>query len=147
MVSEKASLKSQKGSAPPPAPQVIPLVPDGKALTARLSVTRDVDYAIVARTDDGRKLPKNGYHIDARADYPPRVGFDEPEEALEVHPIAEVLNRIRVGDDFGLSKAGIVYRVNDGEEKTLVVRDFTAQSAKPQTASKLEEMLRSRRWP
>ena len=120
---------------------MIPLVPGGKAFTARLSITRDLDYAIVARTEDGRKLPKNGYHIDARADYPPRVGFDEPEEALEVHPIAEVLNRIRVADDFGLSKAGIVYRVNDGDEKTLVARDFTAPSAKPQTGSKLEEML------
>ena len=142
VVSEpKASTKNQEGSALPPAPQVIPLVSDGKAFTARLSIARDVEYTIVARTDDGRKLPRNGYHIDARADYPPRVGFDEPEEALEVHPIAEVLNRIRVGDDFGLSKAGIVYRVNDGEEKTLVARDFTAQSAKPQTASKLEEML------
>jgi hypothetical protein len=136
-----ASRKSDERSAPPPVPQVIPLVPDGQVLTARLPVARDVDYTIVARTGDGRKLPQNGYHINARADHPPRVGFDEPEEALEVHPIAEVLNRIRVADDFGLSKAGIVYRVNDGEEKTLVARDFATPPAKPQTASRLEEML------
>jgi hypothetical protein len=144
VVSEpKASLKDRETATPPspPPPRVIPLVPDGKALGARLSITRDMEYAIVARAPSGRKLPENRYRIDARADYPPRVGFDEPEEALEVHPIAEVLNRIRVADDFGLSRAGIVYRVNDGEERTLIERDFTAQSAKPLTAARLEETL------
>jgi hypothetical protein len=142
MVTEpKASIKNKEGSAPPPAPQVIPLVSDGKALTARLRITHDLDYAIVARAADGRRLPENGYRIDARADYPPRVSFDEPAEALEVHPIAEVLSRIRAADDFGLSKAGIVYRVNDGEEKTLIARDLSPPGAQPQAASRLEETL------
>ena len=72
----------------------------------------------------------------------PASGSSEPDEALEVHPIAEVLNRIRVADDFGLSKAGIVYRVNDGEEKTLIAKDFArAGRAKPPASARLEEML------
>ena len=57
-------------------------------------------------------------------DRPPRVAFEQPDEALEVHPIAEVLNRIRVADDFGLTRAGIVFQFNDGDEKTLVLQDF-----------------------
>ena len=52
------------------------------------------------------------------------MAFEQPDEALEVHPIAEVLNRIRVGDDFGLTKAGIVFQFNAGDEQTLVARDF-----------------------
>ncbi len=52
--------------------------------------------------------------------------FEQPDEALEVHPIAEVLNRIRVGDDFGLTKAGIVFQFNNGDEQTLILKDFRA---------------------
>ena len=71
----------------------------------------------------------------------PRVSFEQPDEALEVHPIAEVLNRIRVGDDFGLTKAGIVFQFNNGDEQTLVVKDFTSEPAKSRTTAALQEML------
>ena len=64
-----------------------------------------------------------------------------PTEALEVHPIAEVLNRIRVGDDFGLTRAGIVFQFNNGDEQTLIVKDFKAEPAKSRTAAALQEML------
>ena len=37
-------------------------------------------------------------------DQPPEVWFEEPDEALEVHSIAEVLLRIRTRDDFGQSR-------------------------------------------
>ena len=86
-------------------------------------------------------LPKNRYRIDVLEDRPPRVAFEQPDEALEVHPIAEVLNRIRVGDDFGLTRAGIVFQFNDGDEQTLVVKDFTAEPAKARTTAALQEML------
>ena len=58
------------------------------------------------------------------------MSFEEPDEALEVHPIAEVLHRIRVGDDFGLTKAGIVFQFNNGDEQTLILKDFARQPAK-----------------
>src|SRR6185437_1755677 len=70
--------------------------------------------------------------------------FEEPEEALEVHPIAEVLNRVRVADDFGLTKAGIVFRFNNGDEQTLALKDFTAEkksSGKATTTDSLQEYL------
>ena len=69
------------------------------------------------------------------------MAFEQPDEALEVHPIAEVLNRIRVGDDFGLTKAGIVFQFNNGDEQTLIVKDFTTEPAKSRTTAALQEML------
>jgi hypothetical protein len=57
-----------------------------------------------------------------RKDQPPHVRFEEPSEALEVHSIAEVLMRIRADDDFGLSKVGILFQVNN-QAKTLLVEN------------------------
>jgi hypothetical protein len=65
-------------------------------------------------------LPENSYLMRVRKDQPPHVRFEEPSEALEVHSLAEVLMRIRADDDFGLSKVGILYQVNNGEKQTLV---------------------------
>jgi hypothetical protein len=123
------------------ATRVIPLKPTGAKFTAELGLTRGLVYLIEARTADGRALPKNSYRIDVVDDRPPRVAFDEPDEALEVHPIAEVVNRIRVADDFGLTKAGIVFQFNAGDEQTLVARDFKPEPARLPTSAALEEMM------
>jgi hypothetical protein len=134
------AVRSKKDKSAPS--RVIPLVSDGARFTADLDLTKALVYQIEARMSDGRSLPRNSYRIDVLEDHPPRVTFEQPDVALEVHPIAEVLNRIRVGDDFGLTKAGIVFQFNAGEEQTLVVRDFRSEPAKssPTTAA-LEEML------
>ena len=51
-------------------------------------------------------------------------------------------HRIRVDDDFGLTRAGIVFRFNDGDEKTLVAKEFPVEGTqKPKTSATLEEML------
>ncbi len=51
-------------------------------------------------------------------------------------------HRVRVGDDFGLTRAGIVFRFNDGEEKTLLLKEFAAGPGKrPQTVATIEETL------
>ena len=71
--------------------------PSGTTYTAGLKLTKGLVYQIEARTADGRVLPKNRYKIEVLEDRAPRVAFEQPDEALEVHPIAEVLNRIRVG--------------------------------------------------
>ena len=135
------SIRPKKG-APEPKPLVLPLTAEGKAYVAALTLVKGGHYRIDARTADGRLVPKNGYRIDVHEDRAPRVGFDEPDEALEVHPVAEVRNRVRVGDDFGLSKAGIVFRLNDGEEQTLLLKEFAnGPDDKPTTAATIEEML------
>ena len=125
------------------APQVIPLKDEGSAFTAEVALTKGLVYRIEAKTTDGRLLPRNRYRIDVRDDRAPRVAFEEPGEALEVHAIAEVRNRIRAGDDFGLTRAGIVFQFNDGAEQTLVAREFTEPPPEEplQTSAALEEML------
>jgi hypothetical protein len=75
------------------------------------------------------KLPENSFRIRIRKDQPPQISFDEPREALEVHTLAEVMMRIRVRDDFGLTNAGIVFQVNNEEEHTLLKKDFEAALA------------------
>ena len=136
------STKAPKKGQPAPSPTILPLKREGDSLVATLDLARDLDYKVVARTDDGRVLPKNKYRIDVREDRAPRVVFDQPDEALEVHPIAEVRHRIRVDDDFGLTRAGIVFRFNDGDEKTLTFKEFPlAKGQKPKTSATLEEML------
>jgi hypothetical protein len=136
------SAKPPKKGEPAPGPIILPLKREGNELIARLDLSEDLDYKVVAKTADGRILPKNKYRIDVREDRAPRVVFDEPDEALEVHPIAEVRHRARVDDDFGLSRAGIVFRFNDGDEKTLIFKDVpVAKGQKPKTSATLEEIL------
>jgi hypothetical protein len=140
MVLTDPSVRSRK-ETPAPAPEVIPLKSDGTTYTAALNLTKDLVFQIDAKTPDGRSLPKNRYRIEVVEDRAPRVSFEQPDVALEVHPVAEVLNRIRVGDDFGLSKAGIVFQFNNGNEQALVVKDFTTEPAKARTTAALQEML------
>ena len=140
LVMTDPSVRAKKDKAAP-TQQVIPLKSNGTSYTALLNLTKGLVYRIEARTADGRATLKNEYKIEVLEDRAPRVAFEQPDEALEVHPIAEVLNRVRVGDDFGLTKAGIVFQFNNGGEQTLIVKDFTAAPAKDRTTAALEEML------
>ena len=140
MVLTDPSVRARKDTAAAPL-EVITLKSDGTAYTAALNLTKDLLFEIDASTADGRSLPKHRYRIDVVEDRAPRVSFEQPDVALEVHPVAEVLNRIRVGDDFGLSKAGIVFQFNNGDEQSLVIKNFAAEPAKSRTTAALEEML------
>ena len=135
------SVRPTKGR-PAPKPIVLPLLAEGKAYVANLTLAKSGHYGIEARTADGRSVVKNRYRVDVHEDHAPRVGFDEPDEALEVHPVAEVRNRVRLGDDIGLSRAGIVFRMNDGEEQTLLLKEFAiGPGATLTTTAAAEEML------
>src|SRR5262249_24938441 len=140
MTDPSVRAKAKKGEKEP-EPKVVPLKAEGKAYTAEMTFTKGLTYKIQARTTDGRILPKNSYKVDVHEDRPPRVPFESPDEALEAHPMAEILNGVRVGDDFGLSKAGIVFQFNNGDEQTLIAKSFDPKSGKPQTSGALEEML------
>ena len=107
----------------------IPLTIDGATLSTTLELRQDQTYTIIAAAADGMKLPENKFRIRVRYDQAPEVWFEEPEEALEVHSIAEVLLRIRTRDDFGLSRAGIVFEVNNEEEYTLLEKDYSELAA------------------
>ncbi len=140
LVMTDPSVRARKDK-PAPAPEVVPLKSDGTAYTAGLHLTKGLLFQIEAKTADGRAVREKRYKIDVLEDRAPRVSFEQPDEALEVHPIAEILNRIRVGDDFGLTRAGIVFQFNNGDEQTLVLKDFTKEPSQAQTSAALEEML------
>jgi hypothetical protein len=122
---------------------------DGSTLSTELEFRQDHTYSLVAEAADGMKLPKNKFRIRVRYDQAPEVWIEEPDEALEVHSIAEVLLRIRTRDDFGLSRAGIVFEVNNEEEYTLLEKDYIelaaalAAEGKPsqQTRDALQRLL------
>lgn len=149
---ESSIVLSEPAGASPASPSVdqsIPVKIHESALTATARFIAEKYYRITARAHDGTRLPENRYHVRVRKDQPPQVSFLEPEEALEVHPIAEVPMKIRVDDDFGLTRAGLVFRVNSGEDRTLVLKDFKAAGKPPNVTGNppsvvhamLEEML------
>ena len=124
---------SEEGQ-PQPAPQRIALQAGGfskSRLETELEFREDKSYWLVARAADGTQLAENRYQVRVRKDRPPEIHFEDPEEALEVHPLAEVLMRVRAGDDFGLSRAGVVFQVNHGQEHTLLLKDFPAATDGP----------------
>ena len=121
-------------------------------LTASLTLNEDRNYSIVADAEDGTRLPENKYRIRVREDQPPQVTIEEPTDAVEVHSLAELPMRIRVRDDYGLSKAGIVFQINNEQQIPLVAQDFAtvvaaanevAESGKvsPTTQAALEKVL------
>jgi hypothetical protein len=106
---------------------VVPLVVDGKTLAAELDLTDDVLYSVEGLAADGSRIRKNRHRIRVRDDRPPRISFDEPHSETEVHSLAEVVLRARVEDDFGITRAGIVFQVNNGQEYPLVLRDVASE--------------------
>ncbi|HEV3022987.1 MAG TPA: DUF4175 family protein, partial [Pirellulales bacterium] len=133
----------------PAAAERVPLAIEGTHLSTELVVTSDKTYTIVAEAADGTQLSTNKHRLRARQDEPPQVWFESPAEALEVHTLAEVLMRIRTSDDFGLSHAGIVFEVQNGEPYALLDEEFQAAAEdvkatgtiSPQTRATLERVL------
>lgn len=109
-----------------PQSQIVPASIDGSFVAMALDVTAERVYTLSATAADGMTLPEKHFRIRIRKDQPPQVSFDEPREALEVHTLAEVPMKIRVRDDFGLTKAGIVFQINNEEENVLLLEDFVA---------------------
>ncbi len=93
-------------------------------LSVELTLAEDRNYSIVAEAEDGTSLPENKYRIRVREDQPPQVTIEEPTDAVEVHTLAELLMRVRVRDDYGLSKAGVVFQINNEQEIPLIAQDF-----------------------
>ena len=124
-------------------PTKLPLTIDGKILSASLELSSDKTYSVVAKAADGMELPENKHRIRVRQDEPPQVWFESPAEALEVHSLVELLMRIRMSDDFGLSRAGIMFEVNNEEEYPLLAHDFVAAAEELQETGKLSPQTRA----
>ena len=105
---------------------VHPVTIDGPNVRFEVDLQHDLIWSLAAADGDGTSLPDNAFRIRVQPDRPPKVSFQEPEAELEVHTLAEVLMRIRATDDYGLSRSGIVFQINNGEEHTLLEEDFAA---------------------
>ena len=130
----------------------LPLAIDANKLTAAFELASDQTFSVLAKAADGMELPENKQRIRVRQDEPPQVWFEIPAEALEVHSLAEIVMRVRVSDDFGLTRAGIMFEVNNEEEYPLLKQDFPAVEAaakelnatgklSPQTRATLEKVI------
>lgn len=118
-----AELVIRHPSRPKDAPKRVPLALEGRFASADLPLDADMTYSVEARDADDMPLVDNSYRVRVVADQPPAVGFEAPGESMEVHTLAEVLMRARARDDFGLARVGIVFQVNNEEERTLVLVD------------------------
>ncbi|MEX0585480.1 MAG: DUF4175 family protein, partial [Pirellulales bacterium] len=107
----------------------VPASIEGTTLVVERELTTDRIWWVEAQSQDGARAAENRFRIRVRRDRPPQVSFDNPPETIEVHTLAEILMRARVRDDFGLSRAGIVFQINNEEEHTLMA-EALAPSAK-----------------
>ena len=134
-----------KDPAKPKAPpRRIDMTVKDRQVSAELSLAADVEYSIEARDADGMPLTANRHRVRVTVDQPPSVWFETPGEGLEVHTLAELLIRVRARDDFGVAKVGIVFQINNEEERTLVLFDVTQphlREAKAEQVLMLEQFL------
>lgn len=148
-----AKKKQPRDEDDPNEPETIPLDLTATGLaTTKLQLVEDRTYSLLAEAVDGTRLPENKYRIRVRQDQPPQVSFESPNDSIEVHTLAELPMRVRVSDDYGLSKAGVVFQVNNEQEIPLINEDFStvvaaAEEAKstgklsPKTKALLERIL------
>lgn len=134
-----------KDPTKPTAPaRRIDMAVQDRSAAAELALAADIEYSVEARDAAGVPVVLNRHRVRVTADQPPMVTFDEPGESTEVHTLAEILMRVHARDDFGLAKVGIVFQVNNEEERTLVLTDVTQpfqREAKAEEKLMLEQFL------
>ena len=99
-------------------------------LWARFRVDKDGFYRVdLAGRDGVLKTGSADYTIDVLADQPPSVTLVKPGHDAKVTAIEEVFTELRAEDDFGVARSELVYSVNGGPEKTLVVHQGRARKS------------------
>ena len=91
-------------------------------LVAAFPVQKDGFYRIAFPGRDGKMAAGSpDYTIDVLADQPPTVTFLKPGRDAKVTSIEEVFTEMRAEDDYGVARAELVYSVNGGPEKSVVL--------------------------
>jgi hypothetical protein len=108
---------------PTAAPRRIEMAVQNQHVWAELLLANDIEYTVEARDSDGVPAVANRYRVRVTADQPPTVWFDSPSDGLEVHTLAEVMMRAHAKDDFGVTKIGIAFQINNEEERTLIIQE------------------------
>jgi len=97
-------------------------VADDGTLVATFPVQKDGFYRVAFPGRDGRMAAGSpDYTIDVLADQPPTVTFLKPGRDAKVTSIEEVFTEMRAEDDYGVGRAELVYSVNGGPEKSVVL--------------------------
>jgi hypothetical protein len=99
-------------------------VMDNVATATLGDVRSSMRFTLDAESRDGVALESPRYHIRVQLDKKPEIRFVSPEEMLEVIATTEVPLAIEAGDDLGVTKVGVSYKLSDGETRTLWEQDF-----------------------
>jgi hypothetical protein len=118
-----ATLLVKDPAKPSAPPRRIEMAVQHQHVWAELPLTADVEYTVEAHDADGVPAVANRHRVRVTADQPPTIWFDAPAESMEVHTLAEVLMRVRARDDFGITKIGIAFQINNEEERILVLEE------------------------
>jgi hypothetical protein len=119
-----ATLVVKDPAKPKEPPRRVEMAVQDRHVAAELPLAADVEYSVEARDEAGMPVAANRHRVRVVADQPPSVYFESPGESLEVHTLAEIMMRVRARDDFGLTRVGIVFQVNNEEERTLILQDI-----------------------
>ncbi len=95
---------------------------DSGTLTGSIKVEKDGFYRIELRAKSGEMVKASlDYTIDVIKDHAPTVKFIKPGKDTRVSSLEEVFAEASAQDDFGVAKLELLYSVNGGEEKTVVL--------------------------
>ncbi|HTU17175.1 MAG TPA: DUF4175 family protein [Gemmataceae bacterium] len=118
-----ATLVVKDRAKPAAPPRRIEMTVEKQRVWAELLLTADVEYTVEAHDADGVPAVANRHRVRVTTDQPPTVWFDAPSESMEVHTLAELLMRARARDDFGVTRIGIAFQINNEEERSLVLEE------------------------
>ena len=102
----------------------IDLSAGSERLSAAYTISGNTYYRIELMDDEGRwRRASAEYMITALEDQPPIVCFTSPGRDIQVTLVDEVFAQVEAEDDYGVSRLGIRYTVNGGEETALNLVD------------------------
>jgi hypothetical protein len=118
-----ATLVLRDPAKPAAPPRRLEMAVQNQHVWAKLPLEADIEYTVEAQDAEGLPAVANRHRVRVTADQPPTVWFELPAESMEVHTLAEVLMRASARDDFGITRVGIVFQINNEEERTLVLQE------------------------
>lgn len=125
-----------------------PVRVEDRRISFETRLTEGFDWWLEARGSEGVLLPRRDFRVRTQSDEPPKIVFEFPGERYDVHPLAEIPMKLKVTDDYGLARAGVVFQINNDEEQTLIEQEFPVDDVMadgaitlPRTRAILEKML------
>lgn len=91
------------------------------------------------REGRGSRLPAE-IVINVTPNRPPKIALERPARDVEVSPLEELQLKAKVTDDFGIERYGVSYALGGGEPTELVLTAKVDAAAKPQAASKQNDV-------